>query len=76
MLNVRVRFVLTAVFALLLSACGNVTPTPDAMMQATATPDAMMHDTATPSGMAQLPGWFGASLTNARTGQTKKYPHQ
>jgi thiol-disulfide isomerase/thioredoxin len=44
------------------------TATPDAMMHDTATPDAMMHDTATPDAMMALPGWFGAALTDARTG--------
>ena len=54
------------------------TTTPDAMMQdtatpeammATATPGAMMQETATPAAMMGTPGWFGAALTNARSGQ-------
>ncbi|MBI5878162.1 MAG: redoxin domain-containing protein [Chloroflexi bacterium] len=43
-------------------------PTPDAMM-AHPTPDAMMAHS-TPDAMMQAPAWFGASLTDVRTGQT------
>jgi peroxiredoxin len=58
--------------------------TPDAMMKETpgammdATPDVMMKETprammdATPEAMLEAPGWFGASLTNAATGETFK----
>jgi peroxiredoxin len=42
--------------------------TPDAMMEKT--PDAMMDKT--PEAMMEMPGWFGASLTNAATGETFK----
>jgi peroxiredoxin len=49
--------------------------TPDKMMEKTpdkmmATPDAMMDKT--PEAMMEMPGWFGASLTNAATGETFK----
>jgi peroxiredoxin len=49
--------------------------TPDAMMERTpdkmmATPDAMMDKT--PESMMEMPGWFGASLTNAATGESFK----
>ena len=50
--------------------------TPDAMMEKTpevmmdATPDTMMDKT--PEAMMEMPGWFGASLTNAATGETFK----
>ena len=62
MIKVQVRFVLTTLFAVLLSACSSMSPapaammgsaTPDGMMQATNTPGAMMNDTATPDAMMQ-----------------------
>jgi peroxiredoxin len=55
--------------------------TPEAMIEKTAepmmekTPDAMMKETPgammdkTPEAMMETPGWFGASLTNAATGE-------
>jgi hypothetical protein len=46
----------------------NETATPDAMMEKPT--DDMMHDeTATPNAMVDTPAWFGAELTDARTGQ-------
>lgn len=61
------------------------TGTPEAMMDekmGTATPDAMMDEkmgTATPEpmmddkgGMMDMPAWFGAALTDVRTGETFK----
>lgn len=45
-------------------------PTDDMMMSETVTPDAMMHETGTPSAMMESPKWFGASLTDVRTGKT------
>lgn len=46
------------------------TATPNAMMQETATPNAMMHETGTPEAMIESPSWFGASLTDVRSGKT------
>ncbi len=47
------------------------TATPDAMMtDDTAAPDAMMDGTATSQAMMDVPGWFGATLTNVRTGES------
>jgi thiol-disulfide isomerase/thioredoxin len=54
-------------------------PTDDMMMHETATPDAMMdkptedmmmHETGTPEAMMESPNWFGASLTEVRSGKT------
>jgi thiol-disulfide isomerase/thioredoxin len=54
-------------------------PTEDMMMDETATPEAMMDkptddmmmdETATPEAMLDVPDWFGASLTDVRTGNT------
>ena len=51
--------------------------TPEAMMHDTPTPDAMMHDTptadsmmeaSTPDAMMELPAWFSAALTDAKSG--------
>lgn len=45
-------------------------PTDDMMIHETATPDAMMQETGTPAAMMESPKWFGASLTDVRTGKT------
>ncbi|MBI2976014.1 MAG: TlpA family protein disulfide reductase [Chloroflexi bacterium] len=47
------------------------TATPDAMMaQATPAPDEMMQGTASSQAMMDVPGWYGAALTNVRTGES------
>jgi thiol-disulfide isomerase/thioredoxin len=45
-------------------------PTGDMMMDKTPTPDAMMHETGTPEAMMESPSWFGAALTDVRSGKT------
>ena len=79
MRKIQTIAILFTMISLFLSACGSgSTPTPgammdkptdDMMMHETATPDAMMQETGTPAAMMESPKWFGASLTDVRTGK-------
>jgi len=45
------------------------TPTAALLSQPASTPEVGLENTATPSAGVSLPGWYGVSLTDARTGE-------
>jgi len=77
----KIQFLTTLIAAcsILLGACGNAsisqdgpmsTATPSETMIITPTEESIPNDTLTPEAGMETPEWFGASLTDVRTGQS------